>query len=420
MRTSTRPGMWMTGARSVWIVAFGAVVVLFLAGTPATYTHLHGVCPSARCDDWQLTRIGMASLHPLGLNLDQYATILIAINLLSAALWLTLGLLLFLRAGSDRMALVAAFFLVLLTGGTFGGIIATLAVVSPTWQLPVDVVEFFGQLSIAVFFLVFPDGRLIPRWSGWLIVPAALMALSPVYATIFPALGPYSTLLNGLGAILYLAVVAIQIHRYRRVSTESQQRQTRWVLLGGSMTALGIAAIVAFQIVGGASLSASAQQGALLNLAVYAAWYAVMAPIPLSIVMAITRSRLWDIDVLINRTLVYGSLTLSLAGVYIGGVIAIQAMFGAATGQSSDLAVAIATLTVAALFNPWRRRLQTFIDRRFYRRKYDASRVLAAFTSQLRDEVDLEQLAGDLASVVNETVQPSSVSLWVRPGGQNA
>lgn len=420
MRTSTRPGMWMSSARSVWIVAFGAVVVLFLAGIPATYSHLHVLCLSSRCDDWQLTAIGMASLHSIDLSLDQYAAILIAINLLSAALWLALGLLLFMRAGSDRMALVAAYFLVLLTGGTFGGIIATLAVVSPAWQLPVDAVEFFGQLSIAVFFLVFPDGRLVPRWTGWLIVPAALMALSPVYATVFPALGPYSTLLNGLGAILYLVVVGIQIYRYRRVSTESQRRQTRWVLLGGSMTALGIAGIVVFQIVGGASLSASAQQSALLNLAVYTAWYVVMLPIPISIVIAVTRSRLWDIDVFINRTLVYGSLTLSLIGLYIGGVIAIQAVLGAVTGQSSDLAVAIVTLAVAALFNPWRHRLQSFIDRRFYRRKYDAARVLATFTTQLRDEVDLDRLAGDLAGVVGETVQPSTISLWLRPGEQSA
>lgn len=415
-----RTGSQLPVIRWVWILAFVSVVVLFAAGIPATYTHLHHLCPSLRCDDWRLTPTGAQSLHVLGLSLDGYSVYFVAVNLLSAALWLTLGLLLFQRARSDRMALVAAYFLVLLTGGTFGGIIATLAAAEPAWRLPVDMMEFFGQLSIVVFFLVFPDGRLVPRWSGWLILPAAVMAFSPVYVEVLPAFSPYSTLSNAITAILYLAVLALQVYRYRRVSSEQQQRQTRWVLLGGGMTALGIATIVIVQIVAGATLPSTVQQSALLNMAIYTGWYLILLPIPVSIAIAVTRSRLWDIDVLINRTLVYGSLTLSLVIVYIGGVIAIQALFRAVSGQSSDLAVAIATLAVAALFNPWRHRLQVFIDRRFYRHKYDAGRILAGFSTQLRDEVDLDQLAGNLAAVVSDTVQPASVALWLPPERQNA
>jgi small basic protein len=143
-------------------------------------------------------------------------------------------------------------------------------------------------------------------------------------------------------------------------------------------------------------------------------WVVVWAFLALGVGIAILRYRLWDIDLLINRTLVYGSLTLSLAALYIGGVLGLQALFQATTGQSSDLAIAIVTLAVAALFNPWRHQLQRFIDRRFYRHKYDAARVLLAFTSHLRDEVDLDDLSGDLVRVLQETVQPSSVSLWLR------
>jgi hypothetical protein len=135
--------------------------------------------------------------------------------------------------------------------------------------------------------------------------------------------------------------------------------------------------------------------------------------IPTSFAIAILRYRLWDIDVLINRALVYGSLTASTAAVYIGGVIGLQALSRAVMGQHSDLAIAVATLAVAALFNPWRRRLQAFIDRRFYRRKYDSSRTLAAFTTRLRDDVDLDRLAVDLTAVVQETIQPSHVALWL-------
>jgi hypothetical protein len=136
--------------------------------------------------------------------------------------------------------------------------------------------------------------------------------------------------------------------------------------------------------------------------------------VPITVGAAILRYRLYDIDLIINRTLVYGSLTLTLGALYVGGVIGLEALFRAVTGQRSDLAVAVATLGVAALFNPWRRRIQAFIDRRFYRHKYDATRTLASFAARLRDEVDLDQLTGDLLAAAQETLQPVSSSLWVR------
>jgi len=133
--------------------------------------------------------------------------------------------------------------------------------------------------------------------------------------------------------------------------------------------------------------------------------------------IAITRYRLYQIDLIINRTLVYGSLTAMLALVYFGGVTATQALFRTVTGQErqSQLAVVVSTLVIAALFNPLRRRIQGFIDRRLYRRKYDAAKTLGAFSSKLRDETDLDALSADLVGVVRETMQPSHVSLWLRP-----
>jgi hypothetical protein len=139
--------------------------------------------------------------------------------------------------------------------------------------------------------------------------------------------------------------------------------------------------------------------------------------IPLSIGVAVLRSRLFDIDVLINRTLVYGALTVALALVYVTGVVVLQYLFRALTGGESQLAIVASTLAIAALFQPIRRRVQAFIDRRFYRKKYDAAKTLAQFSSKLRDETDLGTLSEDLVGVVRETMQPAHASLWLRPTG---
>ena len=139
--------------------------------------------------------------------------------------------------------------------------------------------------------------------------------------------------------------------------------------------------------------------------------------VPIAVGFAVLKYRLYNIDLLINRTLVYGALSTMLVVIYFGGVATTQAIFRALTGQEQQpqLAIVISTLVIAALFNPLRRRIQSFIDRRFYRRKYDAAKTLEAFSAKLRDETDLDALSDDLVGVVRETMQPAHVSLWLRP-----
>jgi hypothetical protein len=139
------------------------------------------------------------------------------------------------------------------------------------------------------------------------------------------------------------------------------------------------------------------------------------AGVPIAVGIAVLRYRLYDIDFLINLTLVYVPLTAALALIYVGGVVALQAILRALSGQESTLAVVASTLAIAALFNPLRRRVQAFVDRRFYRGKYDAAKTLTAFNARLREETDLEALSDDVLGVVRETMQPTHVSLWLRP-----
>ena len=212
-------------------------------------------------------------------------------------------------------------------------------------------------------------------------------------------------------ALAFGSPIAIQIYRYRRVSTPAQRQQTKWVIFGlfCSLLLLLLATFI------GGIVPPTNVAGALLNLASSALLTLGFLLIPLSITMAILRSRLWDIDVLINRTLVYGALAVILTLVYVGLVIGLQALLRGIINQGSGVAIVLSTLAIYALFQPLRRRIQRLIDRRFYRSKYDAAKTVAAFSATLRQEVDLDQLREHLLAVVQETMQPAHVSLWLRP-----
>ena len=209
----------------------------------------------------------------------------------------------------------------------------------------------------------------------------------------------------------YIAFVAAQVYRYRRVSGLVERQQTKWVVFS---TAVGVVGLTGMNVFAFALLP----RGAGMTYFYFVAWavaYCLMLLIPVSFGVAVLHSRLWEIDLVINRTLVYGSLTAILALVYFGGVTLLQRVFHSLTGQGSTFAVVAFTLVIAAIFNSLRRRIQSFIDRRFYRRKYDAAKTLEAFSARLRDETDLGRLGKDLMGVIKETMQPAHASLWLYP-----
>jgi hypothetical protein len=273
-------------------------------------------------------------------------------------------------------------------------------------------------LASALLLVVFPDGKLLNR-SWWAVVwmavggsalVALFMALDPSWNNpLALERGVFKDLVEPLGRIGFVllivswfcAAMALLIRVDKGSPVERQQ--IKWLAYFAILMFVGFAFVVAGWFGNNWSYF-----GELLSIAAFNC-------LPVGVGIAILKYRLYDIDLLINRTLVYGALTGILALVYLGGVVALQALFRYLTGQGSQLAIVASTLAIAALFGPLRRRIQAFIDRRFYRRKYDVTKTLEAFSAKLRDETDLDALRADLVGVVGETMQPAHVSLWLRP-----
>jgi hypothetical protein len=281
----------------------------------------------------------------------------------------------------------------------------------------------FG-LFVTFALLLFPDGRLPSRrWRpvAWMsALGVALMSAGVGFGAmrsggrevlislargVQPPLSGFAETLNNIGHVLVflgLAAGVVSLFVRRRRASQTERQQLKWFAYSAATFALAILSY---------ALPWDERISEVLELA-------TTAFIPVAVGVAILRYRLFDIDLIINRTLVYGFLTASLAFVYFGGIVLLQGAFRALTGQGSQLAIVASTLAIAGLFNPLRRRIQSFIDRRFYRRKYDARKTLEAFSAKLRDETDLEALNDELVSVVRETMQPAHVSLWLRPSGR--
>jgi hypothetical protein len=288
-----------------------------------------------------------------------------------------------------------------------------------------------GLLGTYVF-LLFPDGRLPSRrWRplAWLsgvvillvsilvgLTPGPLQNLggvqNPFRLEGYPWVETTAYLVLPLLPLCMLASVFSLVLRYRRSKGEERQ-QIKWIAFAASFVGLLylIAMVFAFVFPSGGWFQAGSPLW--LDLLGYAA-LSSFTLVPIAVGFAVLRYRLYEIDIIINRTLVYGSLTISLALVYVGSVVSLQYVFRALTGGDSQLVIVASTLVIAALFNPLRRRIQSFIDRRFYRSKYDARKTLEEFGARLRDETDLDGLSEDLVGVVRETVRPAQVSLWLR------
>jgi hypothetical protein len=392
-------GRWLLLVRAAWLVIAALTLGLFVASIPA---YVYNVIESGQAG-WMGAPVGA----PAGLifTLDLLGVLA---SITAALVCLILAVVLFWRRSNDWMVVFVSSYL-LLYGTIMAGPLEWAEGFYPAWPaLAVDVVQplLLTTPTVALIAL-FPDGRLVPRWTRWLILLSILL----VVANLTLPLVYWGILM----VLMVTGAIYAQAYRYRRVSTPTGRQQTKWVVFGfvswwTLILILGVPYTIESSLPPGSPLP----WWALLSSA---GWWLTLAIVPLSLTLSILRYRLYDIDVVINRTLVYGSLTVLLGLVYFGSVASLQYAFRALTGHEDfpQLIIVVSTLVIAALFDPLRRRIQALIDRSFYRRKYDARKTLDGFSARLREETNLDSLNAELITVVKETMQPEHVSLWLRP-----
>ena len=390
-------------------MVFALAVGLFLGSIPAYYDAIVSFA------DPDLKRATVrSSLEASEISVQFYAVCLLSISLVSTVVWVAVAGVIFWQRADNWIALFASLSLITFGTSSLPPSLPALADQFSSVWLPIHLLALIGTVALYIFYLLFPNGRFIPGWTRW---AAVLFGAHEAFYWLFPKsifnIASSFPLLD-FAVLTTFAFIAIgsQMYRYRYVSSPTERQQTKWVVFG--LVSAGLGAIAFELSIPGSPLG---QFGPLLALALDAGLFGSLLLIPLSIGVAIVHDRLWDIDIVIRRTLVYGILTASLALVYFGGVAVAQVVFHAFTGQEQQpqLAVVVSTLVIAALFNPLRGRIKSFIDKRFYRRKYDARKTLEAFSATLNQETDLDALSDDLVSVVRVTMQPTHVSLWLRP-----
>lgn len=401
--TTRLSGLWLVVARAAWGILFAGILALFVTSLPGFHAGI--LNPN---DNAALSPQAVEALLRAGITLDAYAWASLGVLCVTVFGSVGIALVLFWRRSDDWMVLLISLFVVLYPVANF---IPTSASATTAGTLAEQVVSIAMFIPYNVIFyspfLLFPTGRFVPRWSWTLLI--GWMAWIPTFGLFPPPLG--IVLAFGYPFFFGLAIVC-QVYRYRRASTPAQRQQTKWVVFGIILTLL---INQAFWLPTGFTPLGQTLYAPL----VFLVYQLALLLVPVTFFIAIQRYRLFEIDVIIRRTLVYGTLSALLAGTYFGSVVLLQQIARSFNGQRQDstLVIIISTLLIAALFQPLRRRIQDTIDRRFYHAKYDAKQTMDRFATMLRqqEQVELAQLSAHLVEVVQETMAPASVWLWLTP-----
>ena len=395
---------WVHLARATWILYASACLVLFVLGTLSTSSEPLPSCsaPEANCSaSTQITREDVEIAAEMGVP---FMFPFMLVTSIAARLSLALvGMLLFWRKSDDWVAMFIA-------GALMSVLLEGVQGLDESLHFFQGVLFGIGTALFLPIPFIFPTGRVEPGWMRWPVLAITLPYV--IIVTLFLEVVEYATL-TGVLTLLWIGGSAYSMpYRYFKVSSPAERQQIKWVLIGLISTFITSIYYVTFTNLYPISEPSEARIIAMLiNGPLYVGGYGFFA---FSFLFAILRYRLWDIDILIRRTLQYTLLTGTLALVYFGSVVLLQSGFGALTGQTnSPIITVLSTLAIAALFTPLRHRVQDFIDRRFYRKKYNAEQALAQFAVIARDEVDMDKLTAALLGVVQETMQPEKALIWL-------
>jgi hypothetical protein len=402
---------------ALWLVVGYAVlqlglVLLGLAFFPA-YAREQGATRTAN-DFWTVAQT-QAALQELGWPAETIAWFDLGRDLFFLAVSYTLGLILLRRKSRDWFGLYLALVFFLGAGNT-GSVFQPALEIMPAFDYFFN--EIVGAVSWQLFFILlffFPTGKPVPGWTRWMIF-AWLMYMVVSFSDRGVAEHP---IFSALAFVFVFSAIGSQVYRQWKISGPIQKQQTKWVVYALVTLAVMISLISGFAFEPPAS--ASLGRDLISSLFAQAVFSTAFLLVYGSILIAILRYRLYDIDLVIRRTLQYSLLTVLLAMVYFGGVVLLQNIFGGITGQTnSPLIIVISTLVIAGLFNPLRLRILDFIDRRFYRKKYNAEQAIVEFAAIAQNETDLEQLSGQLISTIQSTLQPDQIILWLKMDKQAA
>lgn len=389
-----------------WITFALVLLVVFVANIPTIIQDAETICvlpDVGSCPIYQFTPAYTQIFTQVHVPLEVAAGLLATLCVVLSVVYWLLGLLIFWRTSHEPIGLVVSLALVMF--GATGIIGFNLPEHSPTpFQFLAEVI-CYGLMwpVIMVLFFTFPTGRFIPRWTLAAFLPFSVVTiLASIPATM--ALVPPAPLI-----LTSLFPIGVQVYRYARIYDAVEQQQTKWFVFALSIVFVLVIIQTILQILAPQSTAAAA--GYQLFNGPF--WLVLWTLVFVGVSIPVLRYRLWDIDVIINRTLVYSSLTGLLATLYAGLIVGLQGLvglFGIGVGDN-PVALVVSTLVIAVLVRPLRHRIQSLIDRRFYRKKYDAAQTVAAFGASLGQDTDLEQIRDQLLAVVNETMQPEHVWL---------
>lgn len=389
-------------ARVGWMAVATLALCLFVVGIPAQYSRLSVACPTTSCSSGQLNTVSVRALQGLGLSLSFFSLYALTLIVLFAIAFGGVAALIFWRRRNDRTALFVSITLVTFGLLTFSGVASALAQAVPVLWLPVTCLIYLGSVCFVLFLFLFPNGRFVPRWTRWVALAWILQTLP---STFFPDASLISSsefTIVGIvvWAVALVTVIYSHVYRYRHVSTALQRHQTKWVVFGISVAAVGLlGALVVLDIFNSRPSTSVAMAVALLADALV---YGAIICVPVSIGIAMLRSHLFDVDLLINRALVYAALTASVVGVYVLVIGSLNVVFQT---HGNVLIAFVATGAVAVLFQPLRERLQRAVNHLTYGLRDEPYAVISQMTQRLEAAVAPEAVLKTIAETVAQALK---------------